>query len=219
LATYDETKVANMALSHCGIGQEISALSENSAPARACNFWYDIARDLALASFPWPFANKQVTLALVEEDPNDEWQYSYRYPSNCIVFRRIVSGVLPESKEIPFKLGHDVTGILIFCNQTDAIGEITATFGTEGLWPDAFASAVSWLLAERIAPKLQVDRSRQLDATGYMDKALMQAKGIQSQEQANQPRPPASSVIARHGIRYYGNRQQDWQSFPDPIGP
>src|SRR5687767_15095965 len=106
-----------MALSNIGIGQEIGDLSERSAPARACNFWYDTARDIALASFPWPFANKQVALGLVEEDPTTEWHYSYRYPANCIVFRRIVTGSLPESREIAFRLGQDDTGILIYTNQ------------------------------------------------------------------------------------------------------
>jgi hypothetical protein len=208
-----------MALSNIGIGQEIGALSELSAAARACNFWYDIARDIALASFPWPFAFKQSALALVANNPNTEWRYAYRYPANCIVFRRIVSGSLPELREIAFKLGKDDQGILIYSNEPNAIGEMTSTYGDEGMWPDAFASAVSWILAERIAPKLQVDRSRQLDATGYMDKALMQAKGIQAQEQSNGPRPAASSVTARNGIRYYGNARQDWQSYPDPLSP
>ncbi len=219
MAVYDAVKISNMALSNIGIGQEISDLSERSAPARACSFWYDIARDLALASFPWPFATKPVALGLVEENPNTEWRYSYRYPVNCIIFRRIVTGVLPELREIPFKMGQDDTGILIYTDQTDAIGEMTAAFSTEGLWPDAFASAVAWLLAERISPKLQVDRSRQLDATGYMDKALSQAKGIQAQEQANKPRPAASSVMARHGTLCHGPHVQDWQSFPDPLSP
>lgn len=220
MSVYDSVKIANMALSNIGQGQEISDLLERSAPARACNFWYEIARDLALASFDWPFANKQVALELYEEDPSTEWRYSYHYPNGCVVLRRIITGYLPELALVPFRMTNDETqGLLIWTNQQDAIAEATMSFDNSGLWSDAFAHAVSWLLAERIAPKLQVDRSRQLDATGYMDKALTLAKGIQSQENVNAPRPPAASVQARNGCRVYSQQRGDWRSFPDPLSP
>ena len=220
MQTFSPVLISNMALSNIGIGQEIGDLLERSGPARACNLWYEIARDLALSSFEWPFATKQVALALYEEDPNTEWRYSYHYPDSCVIFRRIITGCLPEVRSVPFKLTNDdAQGILIWTNEQEAIGEMTGAFENSGLWAAAFASAVAWLLAERIAPKLQVDRSRQLDATGYMDKALMQAKGIQSQEMAHAPRPPAASVQARNGCLLYSHQRGNWRSFPDPLSP
>src|SRR5688572_11149621 len=108
-----ETEIANLALSHLGVGKEIANLeTERSQEAVACRRFYDTARDATLRDFSWPFATKIAVLGLIEADPNDEWDYSYRYPSDCLQLRRILSGVRNDTRDsrVPFKLAHDDSG-------------------------------------------------------------------------------------------------------------
>src|SRR5438046_2758921 len=88
------TEIANMAISLIGIAKEIANLdSENSAEAKACRRFFANVRDTVLGDFPWPFATKFATLSLVQTDPNDDWGFSYNYPSDALKIRRILSGI------------------------------------------------------------------------------------------------------------------------------
>lgn len=207
MAVYDPVSVCNMALSRVGIGHKIVALDDATAQASVCNDWYTIARDRVLAAFQWPFAQKRAALALVEEfedddDPDLEWAFSYRYPVTCIVLRRIVSQNRPESQPTPFELGQDNTGRLIFTDQPEAIAEYTATYDDPGEWPDAFADAVSALLATEIAGPLRVSADKVAIAMQKYDRALIRAQGIANQERRLAPQPVSKYVSVRGG----GNR-------------
>ena len=75
-----KTEIANLAISHLGIGKTIANLElEKSQEAIACRRFYDTVRDSSLRDFPWPFAGKIQALALV----SNEWLYAYQYPSDC----------------------------------------------------------------------------------------------------------------------------------------
>ena len=89
-------EICNLALSHLG-SSGIDALDERSEAAAACTTFYAICRDMVLRDAPWPFATKMQALALVEEDPNTEWGFSYRYPSDC------------PSISVGFKAGKETT--------------------------------------------------------------------------------------------------------------
>ena len=82
----------NTALSHLGISKEVASVDESSAEAKACRRFYDTTIKAVLKDYSWPFASKIATLNLITANPNDEWAYSYRYPSDCLFFRRILSG-------------------------------------------------------------------------------------------------------------------------------
>jgi hypothetical protein len=152
-----ETEIANMALSHLGIGKEIQNIeTESSQEAKACRRFFDTARDAVLRDFPWPFATKLVDLGLVEEDPNDEWGFSYRYPSDAIALRRILSGIRNDTlaSRVPYKVGQDSQGLLIFTDAEDAQMEYTVREeAVERFSPD-FILALSMRLAVYVAPRL-----------------------------------------------------------------
>src|SRR5665648_440114 len=94
------TEICNMALGHLASGKEIANLeTERSAEAIACRRFFDSARDAVLRDFSWPFATKIKALSLIEEDPNSEWAYSYRYPTDCLNFRRILSGTRTDTRD------------------------------------------------------------------------------------------------------------------------
>jgi len=157
MTVYSKTSIANMALSHLGIGKEVANVdTENNQESASCRRFFDIARDSTLRDAPWPFATTRLTLALVEADPNDEWAYSYRYPSDCLFFRRILSGVRNDTQDsrTPYKIEGDASGRLIFTDAEDAIAEYTEGVTDTTRFPPDFVMALSLRLAMFISPRL-----------------------------------------------------------------
>ena len=198
MAVYDQTIVANSALRLLGIGQKITSLADNNARAQVLNDCYDIARDITLAGFEWPFIKRQIALGLVATNPNANWLYSYRYPINCILVRRLVSGAgLPDTAPLPWDLGQDATGRLIYCNEASAVVEYDATATDPGEWPDAFSMAVSAELARQAGPVFKIGGDYLARVDGVAAAALIKAKGIQAQERQAPQRPASRYVQAR----------------------
>lgn len=164
------TDICNLAISHLGISKDIANVTtEQSAEAKACRRFLDIARETVLKDYNWPFATKMATLNLVEEDPNDEWAYSYRYPSYCLHARRILSGFRDDTDltRIPYKITQDDQGILIYCNTENAILEYTLNTKNVDLFSSDFKVAFSYRLAYYIAPRITAG-----DPFGLGDKAF-----------------------------------------------
>jgi hypothetical protein len=150
-------QICNLALSHLGSGKSIANIeTEKSQEAYACNSFYVIARDAVLRDFAWPFATKIVSLGLVEEDPNDEWDFSYGYPSDCLKAIRILSGIRNDDREsrVPFKLVYDDTRQLIYCDQEDAELEYTVRVTDAERFSPDFVLALSFRLAAYISPRI-----------------------------------------------------------------
>lgn len=146
-----------MAISHLGIGKEIANVdTEQSEEASACRRFFDMARDAALGDLSWGFATKEATLNLIEENPTEEWSYSYRYPVDCINLRRIKSGLRndTQSSRVAFKLVKDDSGQLIYTDQADAEVEYTVKVTDPSFYTAEFSLALSFMLASYIAPRL-----------------------------------------------------------------
>ncbi len=148
--------IYNLALSHIGIGTEVASITERSQEALALNRFYVTTRDAVIRAFLWPFATKIVTLGLVEADPNDEWGYSYRYPSDCLFFRRVLSGIRNDTRQsrVPCKIASDSSGQLVYTDSESAQAEYTARITDAGLYPADFELALSLRLASQVAPRL-----------------------------------------------------------------
>lgn len=152
-----KTVIANLALSHLGIGKEIANLdSENSAEANACRRFYEEARDKTLRDFNWPFATKIASLVLVETTPNNEWAYSYRYPTDCLKIRKIQSGIPYDNRQsrVPYRIAQDDTGLVVFTNLDNAVIEYTKREEVVSLYPSDFVMAFSYMIAFYVAPRL-----------------------------------------------------------------
>lgn len=151
------TVIANLAISHLGYGSEIANLdTENSAEANAMRRFYDTARRNVLREFAWPFAYKIADLGLVESTPNNDWNYSYRYPSDCLMMNKILSGVRNDHRQsrIPFKVGRDSSGKLIFTDEQNAQAAYTMDNQDTLQYPDDFVMAFSYRLAIYAAPRI-----------------------------------------------------------------
>jgi hypothetical protein len=154
-----ETEISNIAISHLGISKEIANLdTEASTEAKACRRFYDICRDTVLRDFNWPFATKSVALGLVGEDPTTEWQYSYRYPSDCIKLRRIFSGTRTDTNS---------SGRLIYTDEQNAVIEYTEKVTDPTHYPPDFILAQSYRLAFMIAPRVSKGDPFKLGPAAY----------------------------------------------------
>lgn len=151
------TEICNMALSHLAVAKEIANIeTEQSQEASACRRFYDIARDYTLRDFLWPFARRYQALGLVEEDPNTEWAFSYRYPSDCLKIHKIKGINRNETRQskVSYQIAQDSIGLLIYTDAEDA--EIVYTYketDPQKYMPD-FIMAFSFRLAAYIAPRL-----------------------------------------------------------------
>ena len=152
-----KTVIANLALSHLQVGKEIADLdTENSEEANACRRFYDEARNKALRDFNWPFATKITSLVELEERPNDEWGYSYRYPSDCVNMRKILSGIRNDHRQsrVPYRVAKDDSGLVLFCDLYAVQAEYTERVEAVELYPPDFVLALSYLLAKYVAPRI-----------------------------------------------------------------
>lgn len=152
-----KTVIANLALGHLGSGKEIANIdTENSAEARAMRRFFDQVQDELLRGFVWPFTTRFVDLTVVEEDPTEEWAFSYRYPSDCLYARRILSGSRNDTRQsrVPYRIGQDDTGQLIYCDADEPTLEYSTRAEDVNRWPPDFVSAFSYKLAAYAAPTI-----------------------------------------------------------------
>ncbi len=169
--------ICNLALSHVGSSAEIQdLLQERSPEAEVCRRFYEIDRDRVFRDFMWPFASQLAPLALVQENPNILWRYSYRYPSDCLVIDRIISRScwpLPNGQYagnhrdsiqsmVKLDMGQDSQGQLIFTNEKDAILKYTIRILDPTKYPADFTMAFSYLLAADIGPRISKGDSLKL---------------------------------------------------------
>lgn len=151
------TTIANLALGHCGVGKTIGNLeTEQSQEARTVRRFYEVALRSVLRRAPWPFATVITALSLVEEEPNTEWGYSYQYPSDCVMFRRVLSGLRNDTRQsqAPYRLIKSTTGKLVLTDEEDAEAEYTAYVEDDSVYPPDFELAFSYYLAMLVAPEL-----------------------------------------------------------------
>lgn len=191
--------ICNMALSHLGISKEIAIFdTEKSEEAGACRRYYDEALYRTLRDFHWPFATKIDALALVGTDPNTEWSYSYRCPTDCIDVRRILSGDRNDTRQsrVPFRIAQDIAGLLIFTDTTEAEMEYTIKAENPLYYPSDFIMAFSFYLAFLIAPRITGgdqfklgDRALKL----YVGELMMTKKKALNEAQIDEE--PASEFI------------------------
>jgi hypothetical protein len=152
-----KTEIVNIALSHLGVGSEIYNLdTDQSTEANAMRRFYESAKDEVLRDLNWPFSTVFASLALVEEDPTEEWSYSYRYPSDALKIRRVLSGLRNDTRQsrVPYKLGQDSSGLLLYCDIENAEIEYTKREDDTSLYPVDFTLALSYKLAFYTAPRL-----------------------------------------------------------------
>lgn len=155
--TAADTEIANYAISHLGISEEIGDLAtENSDEANAIRRFYDLALEDTLRSADFGFATREFTLGLVEENPNDEYRYSYRYPSDVLFVRKIQSGIRNDNRQtrVHMKIMRDDDGLLIYTDIKDPVIYYIKREDNVLFYPSDFVLAFSYKLAYLAAARL-----------------------------------------------------------------
>ena len=199
----DKTGICNMALSHLAQSKEIADVdTERSQEASACRRFYQPSVDEALRDFPQPYLTIIAPLALVEENPNDEWAFSYRYPSDCSKAIRILSGYRNDTPEtrVPYRIIKDDQGSLILTDYENAELEYAQVSDDPGSWAPDFVMALSLLLAFYIAPRVTAGDPFKLGERAYRNYMLSfsKAKANAIGEQQSELPPESSSINARN---------------------
>ena len=196
------TQIANLALRHLGATKLIADLdSEDSKEARAVRSFYDLALDEMLRAAKWGFATTHVDLSLVDEDPTDEWAYSYAYPSNCLMIHRIMSGARNDSREtrVPFQVIYSANQTLIYTDMEDASVEYTYRVSETARFTPEFTSAFAMLIAAYIAPNMTAGDPAKFGerALGLYQLAFARAAAMSRNEEQPDIEPGGSLLNAR----------------------
>lgn len=189
--------ICNQALARIGQGKSIASLTENSQAAATCSAFYEQVRDEVLVEFPWPFALRRVTLALVATDPNEDWAYSYRRPTDCLTARRVLAGTSRRSKPLTWEPGGDASGGLVFTDEANAALEYIARVDNPALYPPKFVNALAWRLAMDLAPVLQESPSYADVAERKYERAIEAAKVHAANEGVPDPEGDGTFIDAR----------------------
>jgi len=201
-------EICNMSVGHLGSTFEIQDINERSKEARALKRFYKTAFEATLRDFDLPSTRKIVKLQLVAENPNQEWQYSYRYPNTCLKFKRVLH---PGSRDdtydekVPYRQDSDSTGKLILTDQPEAYAEIVEVLVNESMLPPDFVLAFSYRLSFYIAPSLTGGNAFTGLGDSMMAKYMNElsiAKRNSANETQRDPDQPSSLELAREdGVR------------------
>lgn len=120
-------EIYNLALSALLLSKEISDITtDQSNEVRILNTHYDIAFESALQEMDLDSLSTPITLELLASLTGDEpWDYVYKYPTNCIYLRRIVSNAITDNKDthISKRTGIYDSKKSIYTNEVSAIAE------------------------------------------------------------------------------------------------
>jgi hypothetical protein len=237
-----QTDIVNIALSHL-CEKTVMSIDEKSVEAKTAKEFYWIALHETLRDFSWPFATNYVNLNLVvNQTQNYNWAYVYQYPSDCLYFRRIVSGLSQDSRQtrVPFIIAKSDfinapapngqaepetsftpplgSGLYIFTNQPNAQAEYTMQIGNSELYPSDFIMAFSYRLASLMAPRITGGDPFKLkdSCLASYDMEITKAKASSFNEEQTPDELPSEFQRNRNGMFYPDGIRPPW--YPSPSG-
>lgn len=105
--------------------QIIDVDTDKSNEVRVFNAHWDIAFQSCLQDLDLDSTVKEIQLELLATLEDSAWTYVYKYPSDCIFFRRLISGEVTDTERthIDKKTGLYNGFKAIYTNQEDAVAE------------------------------------------------------------------------------------------------
>lgn len=180
-----KTQIANLALGRLGETKRVIDVDADATlAAKILRDHFDTSLETLLEAHPWGFSTGFAALALVSVDPQAEWGYSYRMPTDALVLRQIeVEGNFSDIEKFgdeinKFKEVYDAGGTLLYSNVGDAWAEYTKNLPSSSSFPNFFGRALSAQLALDIAPQIvtnvfsKVKRQIEVDAENAILKAI-----------------------------------------------
>lgn len=194
------TQVCNLALLRIGNTEFIDALNEATTQAAVCSQIYEHAREVALTRFPWVWATKRATLAVVDGETRSGWLYVYAVPSDCLRPLEIWSGARAPARDqrIPFWVERGASASrVILCDVEDA--ELSYLVNVEDVaeFPALFADALSWLVAADLALALPGKSGLASGALSAYEAALARARASDLAQRQEDMVPDAEAIRVR----------------------
>lgn len=180
--------ICNLALSNIG-KDNINALTDAGAEARACQQFYEHTRDLLLQSYVWRFAGKTLSLAEVTNDKPGAWAYAYRRPTDCLKIRYVRPEYseteidLSDAKLDNFGIAHEVEGDTIYCDISPAFLRYTYRLTDPSKFSPLFVEALAWHLSVRLAMPLTRDPKIRQDCFNIANGAQAMAQMADANEE------------------------------------
>lgn len=197
MPTTDVT-IINMSLSHLGHTIFIDDRNEDSQEVAVSDVHYDQAVAYVLEDFAWGCARRYVTLGLVEEEPNDDWRFSYRYPVDTVKIRRVVTALGQRNPAPPpFVIASDDEGRLIYTDEEDAVVETTKLLTDPALFTAMLAEAISWWLAGLMATGLAKDEKTAIKCFAMYESVRVRAAVSDVNEAQDPPEEDSEAIRAR----------------------
>jgi hypothetical protein len=181
--------ICNLALSRVGVKQAVASLNENNDTARTCNRFYDHCRETMLREYPWPWAERPVALALVANNPVDDWMFAYRYPQHALRVNRIIGGVRRPESPLIYRLGSDSQGKLIYTDYENPTVWVNWNITDTSMFDSLFTDALAWRIASEIAPILSTDSAFAERVAGRYELAVRRALASALNEEGQEENP------------------------------
>lgn len=177
--------ICNLALTNIG-KDNIQALTDAGAEARACSQFYEHTRDVLLQGYPWRFAGVSVSMAELINDRLGKWAYAYQRPTDCLKVRWVRPAysedepALSEQEEL--SIPYEAEGSMIYCNLSPAFLRYTSRVTDVSTFPPLFVDALAWHLAVRLAMPLTRDPKVRADAWQVANQMTGQAQMMDANE-------------------------------------
>jgi hypothetical protein len=165
---YSKAEIYNLALGALLLSRRITDTdTDKSNECNVLNTHFKAAFAATLADLNLDSTSTQTNLELIEQDPNDLWDFSYKYPSDCAFFRRLQSPVINDDRSTHIDKRVAIKGgkKCIFTNEVDAIIEYISTDVPLSSLSATAGLAVAYRLASMSSPLV----------TGKGSKTLMES--------------------------------------------
>lgn len=201
-STVSEVSICNMALSKIGFPRMIAALTDNTDEARACDQFYERARDMLLQEFPWQFAMKRAALSTTSGTPPTHWGFKYALPVDFFSAREIENPVMqyPANKQrIPFEVSFDGTNMVLYCNIETPTLVYTEKVTTVTRYTPHFVDALATRLAIELVLPLKLDQRLQQTLYPLFMRAMAEAEIREFSQGHDGPEPESEFLTSRNG--------------------
>lgn len=190
MATSD-VGVCNLAMQILG-AERITSLTQNTKEARECNACYEALRDAEIRAHPWNFAKKRTTLAPHGTEPDHDYLYAFRLPTDCI-------RVLPPSRDGLDWVMEDHEGLpAILTNDGDTLEVSYLERVTDpNRYDQCFVMALAARIAEHLCEAITSSNEKEAKAQRKYKEAIALAKRTNAFEQVSAEPPQDPWITAR----------------------
>lgn len=176
--------ICNLALLKIG-AQKISALTDNTAEADACEFFYARTLQAILQEYDWPFATVAADLGAATETEVSGWSYEYDLPADCLrPIRLEEEGEDGSGNDGPAGIDdlekYEIRGTKLLTDLEDAWLIYVQDFTDTTAFPLAFEDALVHKLASELAMPLTGNPDIARDLYQMAELAMRKATSIEA---------------------------------------